>query len=177
MHRIYSDHAYHRPEICGRSTFEGRNPRLELIEVVRGGVVVRGTGCNGAAFGGEKKFIVGFDGGLRDCDSFADQARHHIARIAPKLGYDHLSAVIEIPGEDIAAAIFSSENGRDFGHDTIYLAFRDGTGEMQSRTVLRTSTYAVIQHVKILDGCVAVAVSAGGGRRFVVPLSELGRGA
>lgn len=173
--QIYSDHAYHRPELRGRSSQEGRDPRVDLIEMRDGAVVVRGTGNEGTALGGVKTFLVGFDGHVRELEAFADQARNHIEQVGAKLGYDRVSAFVEIPGEEIAAVTFTSENGRDYGYDTVYLVWRDTVGEIRARTLVRTPEYSAIRHCALSDGSVGVVVATQKEETFTIPLGDIGR--
>ncbi|MFM1848739.1 MAG: hypothetical protein RL417_2213, partial [Pseudomonadota bacterium] len=159
----------------GASALVGRDPRIDLLEIRDEGVVVRGTGREGDPFGGEKKFIIGFDGQMRELRSFPDEARNLIERIGSKLGYDHLSAFQEIPGADIAAVTFTSENGRDYGFDTVYLVWRDGAGEVQSRRLLRASEYTSIRRCALVDGEVEVVIGAGREEVFKIPARDIGR--
>lgn len=172
---LYSDHSYHRPELRGTVSQAGRDPRVEIVEICDEGVVIRATGRSGEALGGCRKMLIGFDGTERELVSFADQARNHIEQIGAKLGYDHLSAFLEIPGEDIAAVTYTSENGRDYGYETIYLVWRDNAGELQSRRLHRGQDYTSIRRCALVEGGVEVVVVGAKEETFKIPATELSR--
>jgi len=138
-------------------------------------VIIRGTGRAGEALGGCRKMLIGFDGTERELVPFADQARNHIEQIGAKLGYDNISAFVEIPGEDIATVTYTSENGRDYGYDTIYVVWKDNAGDVRSRRLHRAQDYTTIRRCALVEGGVEVVVAAGKEEIFRIPSLELAR--
>lgn len=89
-----------------------------------------------------------------------------IERVATHLGCDYAGGVV-FPEErkDVAAVKYSSENGSDYGFDTIFLVW-ESQGKMQYREIAdsrNTKDYLHIHGVTVKGEMVTVVVSTGGG--------------
>lgn len=79
------------------------------------------------------------DGKIREPEDFMKQVENLITRIAPGLGCgDYLKETKKLQGRDIAASIFSSEDGSTYGFDTLYLVYRDMLGKLKCRELKDT---------------------------------------
>jgi hypothetical protein len=166
---LFEDHAYQRADVWASHRYAGRDCSISLLELRADGVVIeaaRAAGNAGAAGAAKEKFQVRFDGSIADMESFEDVARNVVERQAPRLGYDYLSSFVVVSGKEIAVAKFSSENGRDYGYDTLYVVWRDRAGEVQSRVVERGPAHEYLQLGEVEATVDGVAISFWVGARL-----------
>lgn len=170
---LYTDHAWIRPELKHPATLGGRDAGIRIHHVGPTGLTLIATGRNGAPFDrpttvGPRFVTLTFDGATAANEEFALAARNLVEQVAPRLGYDRLSGFMEIPGESIAAAVFTAENGYDHGHDTVYLVHRTPDGVLHHRTLHRSSHYTTLEAIERVREGVRVTFRAHGERVVVV---------
>jgi len=69
---------------------------------------------------------------------------------AIKLGFDYTSIPEKIDDRnDFAYMIYSSENGSNFGFDTLYIGFKDEEGDVETKAILRERGYIQVVGAKI----------------------------
>lgn len=138
--QLFEDHAFYRTDVPRGHCFAGRDPSIGLIELRADAVVIEASrhgGCSGAIASAKEKLQLGFDGSVTEVETFVDQAKNMVERCASRLGYDYISALQVVPGREAVVIKFSTENGSDYGYDTVFVVWRDSTGRMQQRAVVR----------------------------------------
>jgi len=152
--QIYSDHDWYRPTPSAMTGSKGRNPVIGLEEVLEDGVIAtitpKGTQ---EAYGGlsQVKIKITLEGKIKEPEDFFDQAKNLVKRIGEKLGYDYMSNAKKLEGKDVAVIVWSTENGRDYGFDTVYLVWKDKSGNLKYGVLKdskRNKEFLSIYHLK-----------------------------
>lgn len=172
--QLYEDHAYLSPSQQAFTDKRGRDPSIDLVALADDGVVaeVSPKECEGTAYS-KLKVKITLDGRVEELENFEDQARNLITRIAPRLGYDYLSGFERLEGQDVAAVRFTTENGRTYGYDTLYLVWKDKEGALHHQELMdshATKDYLHIRSITAKEGSVRIEA---GGRQFTRSLEEL----
>ncbi len=137
---IYEDHSYLRRS-GPFGDLRGREPSIKLEEVLADGVIARITPRDGrTAFGSlsQIKVKITLDGKIQEPEDFIEQAKNLVMTIGPKLGFDYMRVAKRLEGENVAAMIWATENGSTYGYETVYLVWKDKSGQLRYR-ILRDS--------------------------------------
>ncbi|HKL17197.1 MAG TPA: hypothetical protein VJ900_02460 [Patescibacteria group bacterium] len=94
---------------------------------------------------------------------------------ALRLGLDYTSEPKRIKGsKDLSYMIYSSENGTSFGFDTLYLGYRDESGEVKSKALVKEKGYIHINEIKVEDNVLKINYSCDGeDKEKIISLKEL----
>jgi len=155
--QIFEDLSYRRADLPRGHRFAGRDPSIGLRELDEGGVVIEAV-RKGDQSGVTQRFRVDFAGVLGEVTSFEEVARNLIERLAPRLGYDYLSGMSVVPGAEVAAVKFTTENGSTFGYDTVFLVWREA-GAVSARIICESRDYLTIGSIKVEGHHAAVVVN------------------
>ncbi len=148
---LYEDHAYQRRTKSGLTGSRGRDCSIYLKELLEDGVIAEITPQN--IEGGEwskTKVKINLEGRIEEPEDFMEQAENLVKRIGRKLGYDYLRGKEQLKGKNIAALVWGTENGSDYGYDTVYLVWKK-KGEINYKTITdsrMTKDYLRVDSIK-----------------------------
>ncbi|RMF55768.1 hypothetical protein D6745_01190 [Candidatus Woesearchaeota archaeon] len=173
---IYEDHAWIRNSVSALTGSRGRDASISLCELLEDGVIAEITpeGAEGGTFA-KTKVKITLDGRIeepKDLD-FVEQAENLVKRIAPRLGYDYVRDVKRLPGRNVAAIVFGTENGSTYGFDTVYLVWENKDGELMHEVITDskvTKDYLSIGGLREEGGKIIINV---GGETYMREIEEL----
>ncbi|MEM3405809.1 MAG: hypothetical protein QW117_02440 [Candidatus Pacearchaeota archaeon] len=148
--QIYEDHAWINERVSPSSDVRGREAYIGLEKLLEDGVIaqISPKETKGISYSPMKKKIT-LEGKIEEPEDFMEQARNLVISVGSRLGCDYLSGEKRIPGKDIAAIVWSAENGRDYGHDTVYLVWRKN-GKVNYKRVTDSSFDKSYLHIRDL---------------------------
>ena len=164
--QLFEDHSYIRRSISGLTNKRGRDPQIDLIELVEGGIIigVAPPNADGTSYTKMKKMLT-FSGKLTEAKcNIMEEAENAILAIAPRLGYDYMSDRKQVESRnDAAAFVWGCENGSTYGYSVLYFAVkRNGKVQVQTLTDTRsTKDYIHIKSAKFVKGKAVIESSVG----------------
>jgi len=116
---------------------------------------------------------------------FLEAAKQLIQSMAPKLSdSDYVKAIKQFGKRDIAAVIYDTENGSNYGFNTVYIVWKDDRGELKYKELLNsrdTKDYIHLEDIVETNGSFSIKVRSGGSysgtsweKDIVVNAKELG---
>ncbi len=173
--QIYEDHDYIRKSKSALTDSRGRDANIGLEGILKDGVIARITPRDAeSAYGAlsQTKVKITLDGRIEEPEDFIEQAKNLVKRVGPKLGYDYLRETVRLEGEDIAALVWGAENGSTYGYDTVYLVWKDNSGQIRNRilTDSRSSKDYLNATIKAEDNKIVVDVK---GNKFKIDKKDL----
>ena len=103
---------------------------------------------------------------MKDRSVTPEAAYRLIKSIGPRLGYDYTRQPVFPEGrDDVCAVSHMTENGSTYGYDTVYLVFRDKSGELRHIEIFDTrdtKDYCHIRSVTADGNHITVDFGSGG---------------
>jgi hypothetical protein len=173
--QLYEDHAYMRRTKSALTGSRGRDAHIGLERVLEDGVIAKITPRDAESAYGDLSQIqvkMTLDGKIEEPEDFVEQARNLVKRMGPKLGYDYMRGTERLEGENIAALVWGAENGSTYGYDTVYLVWKDKSGQLRHRTLTdsRSSKDYLSADIKTEGSDILVDVK---GRKFRISREDL----
>lgn len=176
--QIYENHEYMKNPVYYKGSL-GRDPTIGLEEILADGVVATLTPEEGgiACTLSQIKVKIGLDGKINEPEDFIEQARNLVKMIGPKLGYDFVSDMSvsgteRLKGENVTVLLWRAEDGSTYNYDTVYLVWKDKSGQLRNRTLTdsRSSQDYLSADIKTEGKEIEVDVK---GRKFRVSREKL----
>lgn len=136
--QLYEDHAYIRRTKSALTGSRGRDPCISLEELLEDGVIAAITPKDAeSAYGNlsQTKVKITLDGKIEEPEDFIEQAKNLVKRIGPKLGYDYMRSTEKLERKNVAAIVWGTENGSTYGYNTVYLVWKDKSGELRHKVI------------------------------------------
>jgi hypothetical protein len=96
------------------------------------------------------KVKITLDGKIKEPEDFLEAARNLVKRMGEKLGCDYLKGVTRLEGRDVAAMVWSAENGSTYGYDAVYVVWKDKSGKLRHSELVdsrRTKDYLSVDSI------------------------------
>ena len=149
--QLYEDHAWIRNSVSTLTGTKGRDCQIYLDELVDDGVIAEITPSDASVGTYDKvKVKITLDGKVEEPEDFLEAARNLVKRVGEKLGCDYLKGATRLEGRDVAAMVWSAENGSTYGYDAVYVVWKDKSGKLQHRELVdsrRTKDYLSVDSI------------------------------
>ncbi|MBT5022895.1 hypothetical protein HOK51_01225 [Candidatus Woesearchaeota archaeon] len=121
----------------------------------------------------------------KESKDFLDEAKEHIQNIAPTLKeYNYVKSIKRFGTRNVAAAVYETENGINYGFDTVYVVWKDSQGKIHHKELANsrdTKDYIHLNDIIEQNGKFSIKVGSGGSysgknwdQEYIVSEKELG---